>query len=122
MRLLKPSPGEVYDRLTILALKIRHSTQASFIEEHAALCKYLKENNFNVPVDLATELGRINTRLWDLEDEQRQLIKSSNFENVVKDSDEYQFVQNAVTIVRLNDARADTVRKINEACGINQVE
>lgn len=116
---MQPSPGEAYDRMTILALKIKHSDRKEFVIEHEDLCKYMKEHFYNVPTDLATELGRINSRLWDLEDSQREIIK----EHPTMSTDiALTFAQNAYTIVVLNDARAETVKKINASCGIDSVE
>lgn len=121
MRLVKPSPGEAFDRMTILALKMKHSDRQEFKDEHQALIEYMQQNRYNVPTGLDTELGKINAKLWELEDRQRILIKildSAPFPP--REIDE--FCVNARTVIHLNDARADTVKKINAACGIDSVE
>lgn len=122
MRLLQPSPGESYDRLTILALKIAHSGRKEFQVEHDALSQYMIDNHYHVPTDLGNELARINGRLWGLENEQRVIVRRSMYENTVNYEDTFEFCQNAKTIIQLNDARAETVKKINEALGINSIE
>lgn len=124
MRMFSPSPGECCDRVTILKLKIQHSDKASFREELDLISSYLQQHlGWQVPDDLLQELVKINSRLWDLEDTQRKLLKENweidHFDNEMSyDS----FCRNAVTIVQLNDARAATVQKINAACNVNAPE
>ena len=122
MRLLQPSPGEAYDRMTILVLKMKHSDRIEFKQEHEALVKYMTDNHYKVPTQLANDLGIINSALWNLEDEQRKLMSDTHFGDYSADDPRTQFYDNAVTIVKLNDKRADTVKAINEACGITSVE
>lgn len=130
MRLMLPSPGEAYDRLTILNLKIKFARENKrenvidgFVAEQKALVEYMTSKNYVVPTDLANEMGRINARLWDLEDRQRLLIKDIESQFVKEQSSVFdEFTTNAITIIRLNDARAEAVQKINRACGINAPE
>src|SRR5712675_949092 len=100
MRLITPAPGECYDRLTILKLKMDHSTIPEFFLEHEAIAFYMKDKHWQVPIELAYELQKINTRLWDLEDKQRAILKNINGDPLkweVNIADE--ILINAVTIV-----------------------
>ncbi len=131
MRLMRPSPGEAYDRITILQLKVakavaleKNDAAAIFIEEQQALTEYMEGSHYRVPPDLGTELAKINERLWKLEDRQRDLLK----ENREFDGLEFnhpvigEFARNAVTVLQLNDARAAAVQMINAACNVYQPE
>jgi hypothetical protein len=131
MRLMKPSPGEAYDRKTILQLKLTYAAmqgklEASkhFADEQDALTHYMIDNHYIVPTALATELYTINKKLWDLEDAQRMLLQSLASRSmlsgatIVDGSYKDTFSCNAVTVIQLNDARAATVQKINKACGV----
>jgi len=122
MRLMQPSPGELIDRMTILVLKIKHSDRQEFRDEKESLHKYLASKDWVIPNELHQELSTINTKLWSLEDEQRQLISKAESDVEEESNDFHQFSRNAIKIVRLNDARAETVRKINVACGIDSME
>jgi hypothetical protein len=122
MRLMEPSPGEIWDRITILDLKINHSSRQEFRDEHRLLREYYDSKKYTgVSKELIDEMSIINSRLWELEDSQRKLLKR-RFPTDVLDTDTERFLNNAVEIVHLNDARAETVQKINVACGINSME
>jgi hypothetical protein len=128
MRFIEPSPGEAYDRLTILSLKIakasaaqKNDVAAVFQKERTALENYIHTKGYDVPADLCDELHKINERLWRLEDEQRERLKrlaiASEPNGFLTDIGE-----NAVTVIQLNDARADVVQRINRACGVEHPE
>lgn len=129
MRLMKPSPGEAYDRITILSLKIQAAqgrglltSKAVFEEEHSALVDYMIEKHYTVPTGLGDEMFKINSRLWDLEDQQREILARITDPLRCEEPYAYSFLNNAITVLRLNDARAETVQKINAACGVNAPE
>jgi hypothetical protein len=122
MRLMEPSPGETIDRMTILVLKIKHSDRQEFRDEKESLHKYLASKTWVIPNELHQELDTINTKLWSLEDRQRELLPKVESDMEEESNDFHQFARNAIVIVNLNDARAETVRKINVACGIDSVE
>jgi hypothetical protein len=121
---MTPSAGEVIDRMTILALKIKHSNRQEFWDERESLHKYLAgKQEWIIPNDLHQELATINTKLWVLEDKQRDILKNHwDIDHIENQMYFDTFAGNAILIVQLNDARAETVRKINVACGIDSVE
>jgi hypothetical protein len=128
MRFIEPSPGEAYDRFTILSLKIanamvvhKEEIAGVFQRESEALQAYIKAKGYEIPPGLHDELHKINEKLWRLEDEQRERLKqlagTAEQGGVLADIGE-----NAVSVIQLNDARAEIVQRINRACGINHPE
>lgn len=126
MRLLRPSPGEVADRQTILFLKIQAciaqmKDASKFVDENAECQRYLDLYWFKSLTpeqgkqfdDLLEELAKVNKTLWDLEDKIRVAIRLYNNEDILTC---------AIDIPKLNDERADIVRKINMLWGDNQTE
>lgn len=130
MRLIAPSPGEAYDRLTILNLKVV-AAEAKGLKDYArafeiergAISEYLLRNFRQIPTNYAQELGEINSILWKLEDEQRVLILKVE-ENFAQELGKYlmDFVNNACRVIHLNDARAECIQKINKELGVQQPE
>lgn len=161
MSLTKPNPGELYDRLCIVKLKIsacdrlgRLDVQKSFIEElyelsaliQVANSDYQKYNvllekivvtqhsyfgkKITVPnelmigcileeqIRLQKELQEIHDKLWNLEDNRRELIG----DGTIKHSDYLAIVKNTVETTMLNNDRADLIKKINKLYGIKAVE
>jgi hypothetical protein len=121
---MTPSPGEVIDRMAILELKIKHSERKEFRDEKESLHKYLASKEWVIPNELHQELAKINTRLWVLEDNQRDILKALNDKDPINWPMQSQetYLCNAVIVTQLNDARAETVRRINASCGIDSVE
>lgn len=133
MRLLKPSPGEVADRLGILSLKIVASKAQgrdikNFEDERLALADYLKLPEGVVgQVNLAmNELDAVNEKLWKLEDEIRDLKKQ--WETTVKGwsgfhwSESERAIEVAFLIPELNDKRAQLIKDIDALYGIETNE
>jgi hypothetical protein len=126
---MNPSPGECYDRLTILSLKSENASkldrvdlQTNFDLESAAIVLYMQDKRYKVPTNLGEELAKINSRLWDLEDAQRKLYKEMSKTGIDLDDIDAEFLKNAITVLQLNDARAATVQKINQACNVSAPE
>lgn len=123
MRMLRPSPGEVADRQTILLLKCRYGSMKHvnikpFQDEHIELQTYLQLHWFIqfAPVDdpkgikfdvLTTELQEVNNNLWKLEDEIRLRAKQTPI-------DKERLLEIALLVPKLNDQRSDLVQKINK--------
>src|SRR3989304_8775959 len=109
MRLIHPSPGELLDRKTILHLKIeagrrRPVSVAHFEEElkmiEAALADWFGKNpgaDRRAYDEAAQELADVNRKLWDAEDEVRELPRSA----------QERLAELAKWIPELNDRRAD---------------
>lgn len=127
MRLMFPSPGEAYDRLTILQLKLLAAAKkkltkqaAAFTEEQQALSEYMQTHKYQVPSPLAACMFMVNSQLWDLEDRQRELLTAVNF-SFSLEADQPglgEYIRNAQLVTQLNDKRAQLVQEINQACGV----
>lgn len=169
MRMLKPSPGEIADRQTILALKIKAGGAGSepenikmadesgvleradgtevaasrvlisgtskvnikpFVEENELLQQYLEKNWFpalnrgrGVEYDeLFDQLGDVNERLWNLEDEARELKRTfkAGVDNFGSLDERARTVLFAITTE--NDKRSGLVQQISELFGITMQE
>ena len=124
MRLIHPSPGEVLDRKTILHLKIeagrrRPVSVAHFEEElkmiEAALADWFGKNpgaDRRAYDEAAQELADVNRKLWDAEDEVRELPRSAK----------ERLAELAKWIPELNDRRADLVQRVNRLFDVSQTE
>lgn len=132
MRLLNPNPGECVDRQTILELKITAAVEKKIWakpwgDECNAIQDYLEKNWLMIAPktlqhdydSLYKELKRINGELWKLEDEIRELAKKElTWANGEKD----RVVEIALLIPKLNDERAEAVRKLNALFTISSQE
>lgn len=97
------SIGELIDKLTILRLKMSHVTD----DEKLASIQYEKESLEHVVAanlewddkfeEFEKQLFEVNSALWHVEDELRDLERESKFSN--------RFVELARTVYRLNDRR-----------------
>ena len=102
------SPGEIYDRVSILRIKtekIQDRDKLVYVfDEYNRLKTYLK-----VEVIPAKEEGeklyKVNKKLWDLENTVRRLEKEKNFGE--------EFIEAARKIYKYNDKRAAIKNKIN---------
>ncbi len=124
MRLIRPSPGELLDRKTILYLKVDAGRQrqmgvAHFEEElkmiEAALADWFGKNpgaDRRAYEEAARELADVNRKLWIAEDEVRELARSA------KD----RLAELAKWIPELNDQRADLVQRVNRLFHVSQTE
>jgi hypothetical protein len=107
------SPGELFDRLTILEIKLERiaapEKRLHLQHEYEQLCR-LRENfaagSFAAQV---AELKDVNAQLWQSEDDIREHERRQDFGPG--------FVALARSIYRHNDKRAALKRAINELCG-----
>ena len=110
--MVEVSPGELIDKITILKIKLEN------INNGAKLANIRREyeilmDTFRSQVEetedlraLIDELRAINQKIWDIEDEIRDLERAKDFGD--------QFVAVARSVYRSNDRRAAAKRKINE--------
>lgn len=128
MRLLDPGPGEVWDRLTILSLKIVHKGIEGRQTDH-----WQRERDTLIShaggIDLRSlhdgsqahrerirvllDLGAVNAALWQREDDLRRMRDEVN-------PDERwtgRVTHTAMAIQQLNDRRAELVTLINHQGG-----
>lgn len=114
MRLINFGPGEIADRLTILALKIQRGKELGKPIEH-----FEKERNALLPqlpsfprvMEGLLELGVVNAGIWHGEDELREMRKA-------KLADGYT-AEVAFRLQELNDRRHELVALINVNTGNN---
>lgn len=121
MSLMVPiSWGELFDKLTILQIKVQWidepAKRAHIERELAALSKVRNEQ---VPAEpgldeLVAELSAVNKRLWDIEDEIRVCEREQDFGS--------RFIELARSVYRTNDERAALKYRINELLGSELVE
>lgn len=118
-RVIDPGIGELFDRLSVLALKIqaggvRDRDVTHFREERAAIVARLRQR---VPggkdwLESYSELAATNALLWQAEDEMRHY---RNEGQTIHNRDD--IVDCAFRIQELNDARAQLVRGLNGLTG-----
>jgi hypothetical protein len=121
LSLLKPTLGELVDRLTILDLKISNGSNCSkpvahFVEEHSLLQDYgLKTFGNNAPGKNYKRLYTINATLWELEDKIRILFKT-------RPNELSTIVSVSKRIHHLNDERAKVIHELNVSGGFKGEE
>lgn len=105
------APGELVDKITILALKLeRIADAAKLLNVQQELELLRAEQARYVPAtaeleELEARLKDINGQIWELEDTIRECERSKDFGAV--------FLATARDIYRTNDRRAAVKRKIN---------
>lgn len=119
--LLAPvSPGELIDKITILAIKSRRigdpAKLANVRGELAALRACWQSSRY-ADADVAgeeAELMAVNERLWDIEDRIRDKERQRTFDA--------EFIELARAVYVENDRRATAKKRINLALGSTLVE
>ena len=109
MKLLAPiSVGELYDKLSILEIKLERITDDVQLANVRSEVHLLKEliNEENVSEKLFYELRKINSILWDTENIIRLFESKKNFGE--------EFIQAARKIYTLNGKRHEIKKAINE--------
>ena len=115
----KLSVGELLDKITILELKSARFTDARKL----ANVRYELSELMGIAARLTSDaavraafdgLRRVNTRLWDVENEIRMCESRGDFGE--------RFVQLARAVYRYNDERAALKRRLNELTGSEVVE
>jgi hypothetical protein len=114
------SPGDLFDRITILDIKSRRINDPDKLRnvhtEHAALVAVQKASIVETAylASLVHELQAVNESLWDVEDRLRECERSQDFGP--------RFIELARSVYKYNDHRAKVKRQINEALGSDLVE
>lgn len=110
--LVEVAPGELIDKITILEIKLKNimdeAKLANIRREYESLMDTYREHIEETEAlrVLIDELREANARIWDIEDDIRDLERNKNFGD--------RFVEVARSVYRSNDRRAATKRKINE--------
>jgi hypothetical protein len=106
------SPGDLVDRLSILAIKLeRFSTLArvNVEREHHELSRRLNRSGVVIPAGPMQQLSAVNQQLWTVEEELRACEEAQRFDQ--------NFINLARSVYQLNDQRSALKRQINLACG-----
>ena len=99
------SVGELLDKITILQIKSQYSNNSYILKELQDLINIAKEHQVYNEQDLL-ELKKVNSKLWEIEDQLRELEKQQNFSSV--------FIELARQVYQTNDQRALIKRQINQ--------
>jgi len=122
--LLNPSPGEIFDRMTILRLKIafgtvKGRTTKAWEDEQAELSKLIKVASIEIANifervkeqidDKVEELYGTNLIIWKLEDKLRALPEC----DICTTAELEDIAKTAKGIAKANDRRMELVRDLN---------
>ena len=111
------SIGELIDKITILQIKEKHmdGTQLTNIQKELNyLNKVVKDNQLKIKDEYIDNLREINSNLWKIEDQIRELESKKKFGN--------QFVELARSVYLINDKRADAKKELNIQYGSELIE
>ena len=118
--LIQISWGELFDKLTILKIKLTKLKDKNALwnvkTEHDQLIKIYNKNflqNSNAKL-LISDLKRINEKLWDIEDKIREKERNKTFDE--------EFIELARNVYMTNDQRSSIKRNINEIFGSKIIE
>ncbi len=111
--------GELIDKITILEIKARRLTAPAALANVQRELAALRAVEAQLTPDpelasLKAELTRVNTALWEIEDDIREKEAASDFGPA--------FVELARAVYRTNDLRAALKRDINRVTGSELVE
>jgi vacuolar-type H+-ATPase subunit I/STV1 len=112
--------GELFDKITILQIKLENITSKNALENveqelkklQSILTQYCLKTMETT--QLEGELRQINQQLWDIEDQIRDKERNSSFDD--------EFIQLARSVYITNDERSRIKRKINDMFGSELVE
>lgn len=109
------SVGELFDKITILRIKLKRFADAAKRKNVKLELEALEKAVTKVPVSgpeldaLVGQLEEVNNTLWDIEDGKRQAERDQNFGA--------DFIELARQVYIRNDKRAEIKRKINMLTG-----
>jgi hypothetical protein len=116
---IEVAPGELIDRLSILEIKLERIRDTAKLknvrhEYEVTLAERRKLNDSPELERLAAELKDVNKRIWDIEDNIRDLERVGAFGD--------KFIAVARSVYQTNDRRAEIKRAINELLDSKLVE
>jgi len=112
--------GELFDKITILQIKLENLTsknalenvQREFKQLQSIFIEYFPDNS--EAKQLETELKQVNQKLWDIEDKIRDKERNRSFDD--------EFIQLSRSVYKTNDERSRIKRKINDISGSELIE
>jgi predicted nucleic acid-binding Zn-ribbon protein len=105
---IEVSNGEIMDKLSIIQLKLERISDENKLRNLRKEFELLKEASvviMSTDDPLYTELFRVNSELWDIEDRIRDLERKKDFGA--------EFIETARAVYFRNDERSEIKRKIN---------
>jgi len=108
MKILIPiSLGELYDKISILEIKLSHMATPEKIANVANEYKELRSvaDEYPIDKDLYKQLRNINQSIWDIEDKIRDCEREKIYDTT--------FVEIARSVYISNDKRSDIKKEIN---------
>ena len=111
------SIGELIDKITILQIKEKHmdGTKLKNIQKELNyLTQVIKDNQINIKDEYIDNLREINSDLWIIEDQIRELESRKSFGD--------QFVDLARSVYIINDKRAAAKKELNIQYGSDLIE
>ena len=117
------SLGELFDKVTILKIKINKITETeklkNVMHEYNFLSDILKKNNFSEENRLFKELYKLNLEFWNYHDWQREKWKElMNADNII----DIELYKRSKYEHIFNDRRAEIKKKINIQYNSNIIE
>ena len=112
--------GELFDKISILQIKLDHLTSKEAlenVERELNLLSAISDVSFSLNIEiqkLNKDLKRVNQELWDIEDKIRDKERSKTFDE--------EFIELARAVYVTNDERSRIKRSIKEACGSELIE
>jgi hypothetical protein len=112
--------GELFDKITILQIKLENLTSKNALKNVERELKKLRSISTQYcpktleTIQLEGELRQINQQLWDIEDRIRDKERHNAFDD--------EFIQLARSVYITNDERSRIKRKINDMFGSELVE
>lgn len=117
MKILTPiSLGELYDKISILEIKMKHIGDSQKLLNVTHEWEELRSVAINYPIsdELYFQLKEINQRIWDIEDGIRECERDQHFQE--------RFKELARAVYFNNDERASIKKEINLKYGSEIVE
>ena len=118
--LIPISWGELFDKLTILQIKLENLQNQNALKnvkiEYAQLSKIYNISFMDdaIAKKLMNNLKQINNKLWDIEDKIRDKERNNAFDE--------EFIELARSVYITNDERSRIKRNINETFGSQLIE
>jgi len=110
------SLGELYDKLSILEIKIANMDSPQKIANVSKEYKLLREIAEQYPIDedFYVRLRKVNAHIWNIEDDIRKKEKDLKFDDF--------FIHLARSVYVSNDERSKIKKEINELYGSDIIE
>lgn len=114
---IEVSNGEIVDKLTIIEIKlerIEDETKLANLKKEYEVLNEATKQIISKDDELYKALYDLNCKLWDIEDDIRDLERNKDFGE--------KFIETARAVYFTNDKRSEVKKKINLKTGSNLIE